>query len=153
VKDEYQVFANPLVVRLSNHGLRPICGRRGDHGIAGASLPAVPEQDVDGEGAPVGAPGILERSYRVLRFVNELHYPIPGKGGIRSVISLLPLPLHKDEPLTKVLDFRRECPHRSLIVALISGVSVFQRPVGLSPTRVPSAGTDGASELFGAAKG
>jgi hypothetical protein len=77
VKDEYQVFANPLVVRLSNHGLRPICGRRGDHGIAGASLPAVPEQDVDGEGAPVGVGRAIKGGYCIFAFVDELYYPAP----------------------------------------------------------------------------
>ena len=66
------------------------------------------------------------------------------------IVCLLALPLHNNESSPKGLDFRRKGAHRGLIVALVSGVPVFQCPVGLYPSRSASVG---ASQPVGAAMG
>ena len=65
---------------------------------------------------------------------------IQGKGCIKGIVGLLALPLHKNESSPKGLDFRRKGAHGRSVIALVSGVPVFQRPVGLYPRRTVSAG-------------
>ena len=94
--------------------------------------------------------GILERVYCILSFVNKLHYPVPRKGCVGSVISLLPLTLHINKRPSEISHFLRELSHGGLVIALISGMSVFQRPVGLPPRHFTAIGSDGPSQSIGA---
>ena len=118
--------------------------------MKGTSLRAASEQNVEGEGAAVGAGGVLEGGYSVFGFVNELHDPTSGKSYVRGIVGLLALPLHKNESSPKGLDFRGKGAHGRSVIALVSGVPMFQRPVGLYPSCSSSAR---AGEPVGAAMG
>ena len=118
--------------------------------ISNLLLSMAPEQHMEGEGAAVGGGGVLKGGYDVLGFVNCLYDPSPRISYAGGIVCLLALPLHKNKSSPKGLDFRRKGTHRGLVVALVSGVPVFQCPVGLYPSRSASAG---AGQPVGAAMG
>ena len=57
--------------------------------------------------------------------------------------------LQADELSPKILDFRREASHSGLISTLTPGVSMFQRPVSLTPSRSISAGPGRSCQRIG----
>ena len=109
--------------------------------ITNLLLSMAPEQHMEGEGAAVGGGGVLKGGYRIFALFDELHNSVSRESCIGRVISLLALPLHDDECFAKVLDFSGKSAHCRLIVALVSGVPVFQRPVSLYPGCISPNGT------------
>ena len=57
--------------------------------------------------------------------------------------------LQADELSPKILDFRGEASHSGLISTLIPGMSMFQRPVSLTPGRSISAGPGRSCQRIG----
>ena len=106
-----------------------------------------------GKGPQVGVWCTVEDGNRILTFVNELQHPDTGKYRAGRIISLLALPLHINEPTPEGSDFRRESAHCGLSIALVPGMSMFQRPIGLAPCRLISIGSRGASQPVCAALG
>ncbi len=117
------------------------------HDSAGPSA----EQDVDSKGAATVGGSAVKCPDNFLGFVYKLQNLPASQTAIRVVVCLVTQPLSIDEVSPKPLYFRRELDERTVVVALLPGVAVFQSTVDLTPLRLPSGNVIGSRQCIGPA--
>ena len=134
--------------RLPNMGFRHFLGASPRTTALSA---AQPEQNVEGEGAPVASVRSLQQLNGLSRFVYENRDAVARVVRVGFVIRHLALPLEKRERRGERLYVFGEPADDVAVFASVSGESVFQRRVRLPPGAPASGRGRGAGESVGAA--